>query len=158
MLAPIEPRQILQAGANYYKHVLDIIVAERRAQGVDEETARAEGRRIMDARVAGGEPYVFLGAVGAICGPYDDVLLPPRGEQHDWELELCAVLGPGGAVAGYTIANDLSTRDLGLPRGPEGDRHRLAARQERADVPAARPVDRAGAVRRAGAPAGDAAG
>jgi len=112
VLAPIEPRQILQAGANYYKHVLDIIVAERRAQGVDEETARAEGRRIMDARVAGGEPYVFLGAVGAICGPYDDVVLPPRGEQHDWELELCAVLGPRGAVAGYTIANDLSTRDL----------------------------------------------
>jgi len=112
VLAPIEPRQVLQAGANYYKHVLDIIVAERRRDGVDEETARAEGRRIMDARVAGGEPYVFLGAVGAICGPYDDVLLPPRGEQHDWELELCAVLGPGGTVAGYTIANDLSTRDL----------------------------------------------
>ncbi len=42
----------------------------------------------MDARVATGEPYVFLGAVGAICGPYDDVILPRRGEQHDWELEL----------------------------------------------------------------------
>ena len=94
VLAPIEPRQVLQAGANYYKHVLDIIVAERRRQGIDEEAARAEGTRIMDERVATGEPYVFLGAVGAICGPYDNVILPPRGEQHDWELELCAVLGP----------------------------------------------------------------
>ncbi len=112
VLAPIEPRQVLQAGANYYKHVLDIIVAERRAQGIDEEAARAEGTRIMDERVATGEPYIFLGAVGAICGPYDNVILPPRGEQHDWELELCAVLGPRGEIAGYTIANDLTTRDL----------------------------------------------
>lgn len=113
VLAPIEPRQVLQAGANYYKHVLDIIVAERRRQGIEEEAARAEGTRIMDERVATGEPYVFLGAVGAICGPYDNVILPPRGEQHDWELELCAVLGgPRGEIAGYTIANDLTTRDL----------------------------------------------
>ena len=112
VLAPIEPRQVLQAGANYYKHVLDIIVAERTRAGVDEETARREAREIMDARVATGEPFVFLGAVGAICGPYDDVILPRRGEQHDWELELAAVLGPDGAVVGYTMANDLTTRDL----------------------------------------------
>ncbi len=103
---------MLQAGANYYKHVLDIIVAERTRAGVDEETARREAREIMDARVATGEPFVFLGAVGAICGPYDDVILPRRGEQHDWELELAAVLGPDGAVVGYTMANDLTTRDL----------------------------------------------
>ena len=37
---------------------------------------------------------------------------PGRGEQHDWELELACVLGPGGTIAGYTIANDLTTRDL----------------------------------------------
>lgn len=112
VLAPIEPRQVLQAGANYYKHVLDIIVAERTRAGVDEEKARGEAREIMDARVAMGEPFVFLGAVGAICGPYDDVILPRRGEQHDWELELAAVLGPAGAIVGYTMANDLTTRDL----------------------------------------------
>lgn len=112
VLAPVEPRQVFQAGANYYKHVLELIVAERTRAGDDEETAHAEGRKIMDARVAGGEPYVFLGAVGAICGAYDDIVLPPRGEQHDWELELAAVLGTNGEVVGYTIANDISTRDL----------------------------------------------
>jgi 2-keto-4-pentenoate hydratase/2-oxohepta-3-ene-1,7-dioic acid hydratase in catechol pathway len=112
VLAPVEPRQVVQAGANYYKHVLDLIVAERTRAGDDPNTARAEGRRIMDARVAAGEPYLFLGAVSAICGPYDDVVLPARGEQHDWELELAAVIGPDGAVAGYTIANDVTTRDL----------------------------------------------
>jgi 2-keto-4-pentenoate hydratase/2-oxohepta-3-ene-1,7-dioic acid hydratase in catechol pathway len=112
VLAPIEPRQVIQAGANYYKHVLELIVAERTRAGDDPDVAHEEGRRIMDARVANGEPYLFLGAVGAICGPYDDVVLPARGDQHDWELELAAVLGPGGEIAGYTIANDLSTRDL----------------------------------------------
>jgi 2-keto-4-pentenoate hydratase/2-oxohepta-3-ene-1,7-dioic acid hydratase in catechol pathway len=112
VLAPIEPRQVVQAGANYYKHVLDLIVGERTRAGDDPETARAGAREIMDGRVAHGEPYMFLGAVGAICGPYDDVRLPARGEQHDWELELAAVIGPGGSVAGYTIANDLTTRDL----------------------------------------------
>jgi 2-keto-4-pentenoate hydratase/2-oxohepta-3-ene-1,7-dioic acid hydratase in catechol pathway len=112
VLPPVEPRQVIQAGANYYKHVLDLIVAERTRAGDDPETARAEGRRIMDARVAAGEPYLFLGAVSALCGPFDDVVLPPRGEQHDWELELAAVIGPAGAVAGYTIANDITTRDL----------------------------------------------
>jgi 2-keto-4-pentenoate hydratase/2-oxohepta-3-ene-1,7-dioic acid hydratase in catechol pathway len=60
--------------------------------------------------------------VSAICGPYDDIVLPARGTQHDWELELAAVIGTAGHdippeqalahVAGYTIANDLTTRDL----------------------------------------------
>jgi hypothetical protein len=51
--APCEPRQIVQSGANYYKHVVDLIVAERVRAGEDAEVARAEARKIMDAR---GEP------------------------------------------------------------------------------------------------------
>lgn len=112
VLAPIEPRQIVQAGANYYKHVLELIVAERSRAGEDPEVARAQAREIMDARVAHGEPYLFLGAVSALCGPDDDVVLPAHGSQHDWELELAAVIGPDATVAGYTIANDITTRDL----------------------------------------------
>jgi 2-keto-4-pentenoate hydratase/2-oxohepta-3-ene-1,7-dioic acid hydratase in catechol pathway len=86
------------------------------------EEAQALGAKLMDERVAIGEPYIFLGAASAVSGPYDDVVLPRRGEQHDWELELAAVIGIGGRqipkeqalshVAGYTIANDLTTRDL----------------------------------------------
>jgi 2,4-diketo-3-deoxy-L-fuconate hydrolase len=113
VLAPVRPVQILQSGANYRRHVLDIILAEERERGnMSDADARAMGERIMDERAATGEPYVFLGAPSAICGAYDDVLLPAVGEQHDWELELACVLGPGGAIAGYTIANDLTTRDL----------------------------------------------
>ncbi len=123
VLPPLVPDQVLQSGANYRRHVMDIIVAEERERGtLSEEQAREMAARVMDQRVATGEPYVFLGAVSAICGPYDDVVLPARGAQHDWELELAAVIGTGGRhiapeqglahVAGYTIANDLTTRDL----------------------------------------------
>jgi 2-keto-4-pentenoate hydratase/2-oxohepta-3-ene-1,7-dioic acid hydratase in catechol pathway len=121
-LPPITPLQILQSGANYRKHVIDIILAEERERGrMSEEDAMAMGRRIMDERAASGEPYLFFGTVTAMCGAYDDVILPEAGNQHDWELELAAVIGNGGRdipveralehVAGYTIANDLTTRD-----------------------------------------------
>lgn len=125
VLPPIEPTaQILQSGANYRQHVIDLAVdkgiGERPDMTLDE--LREETARMMDERAATGEPYVFLGSVAALCGAYDDVLLPARGEEHDWELELAAVIGrparhvaPEDAldyVAGYTIANDLTTREL----------------------------------------------
>jgi 2,4-diketo-3-deoxy-L-fuconate hydrolase len=121
--APVVPDQVLQSGANYRKHVIDIILAEERERGSMTDAEALElGGRVMDERAAAGEPYVFLGAASAICGPYDDIVLPRRGEQHDWELELAAVIGTPGRripreralehVAGYTIANDLTTRDL----------------------------------------------
>jgi 2-keto-4-pentenoate hydratase/2-oxohepta-3-ene-1,7-dioic acid hydratase in catechol pathway len=122
-LVPLIPNQILQSGANYRKHVLDLVVAEELERGtMSREDAEAMGAQLMDERVAIGEPYVFLGAASAVTGPYDEVVLPSRGEQHDWELELAAVIGIGGRqipkqralehIAGYTIANDLTTRDL----------------------------------------------
>jgi 2,4-didehydro-3-deoxy-L-rhamnonate hydrolase len=121
--APLTSGQILQSGANYRRHVMDLIVAEELQKGtMSREDAEALGAKIMDERIAVGEPYVFLGASSAICGPNDEVILPARGDQHDWELELAAVIGVGGRhipksealshVAGYTIANDLTTRDL----------------------------------------------
>jgi 2-keto-4-pentenoate hydratase/2-oxohepta-3-ene-1,7-dioic acid hydratase in catechol pathway len=122
-LPPICPAQILQSGANYRKHVIDIILAEERERGVlSEDDALAMGRRIMDERAANGEPYLFFGGVTAMCGAFDDVLLPAEGKQHDWELELAAVIARPGRnvpveraldyVAGYTMANDVTTRDL----------------------------------------------
>jgi 2-keto-4-pentenoate hydratase/2-oxohepta-3-ene-1,7-dioic acid hydratase in catechol pathway len=114
VLPPVEPRQILQSGANYYKHVIELGVAQGVGSkpGMSAEEVRAEVTRIMDERAANGEPYLFLGAVSSLCGAYDDVVLPDEGEQHDWELELAAVIGgPEPHVAGYTISNDLTTRD-----------------------------------------------
>ena len=127
---PVEPRQILQAGANYRKHVVDIVMAERRADlsttghnsDTPEDEVRAWAENMMDERVRTGSPYVFNGLAGALTGPYDEIVLPERGTKHDWELELALVVGKPARhltrenalehVAGYTICNDLTTRSL----------------------------------------------
>jgi len=127
---PVEPRQILQAGANYRKHVVDIVMAERRADlsttghnsDTPEDEVRAWAENMMDERVRSGSPYVFNGLAGALTGPYDEIVLPERGTKHDWELELALVIGKTARhltrenalehVAGYTICNDLTTRSL----------------------------------------------
>ena len=79
----------------------------------------------MDERVAKGEPYVFTKPVSSISGAYDDLVLPATTKKPDWELELAVIIGKEGYaiaeddamsyVAGYTIANDISARDL-IPR------------------------------------------
>jgi 2-keto-4-pentenoate hydratase/2-oxohepta-3-ene-1,7-dioic acid hydratase in catechol pathway len=127
---PVSPGQILQAGANYRKHVVDIVMAERRAQrsptGHNSDVPEAEVRQwaenMMDERARTGAPYVFAGLPSALTGPYDEIVLPERGENHDWELELAAVIGKPARnltrenaldhVAGYTISNDITTRSL----------------------------------------------
>ena len=98
---PVSPGQILQCGANYRRHVVDIVMAERRADEsvtghnsqVPEAEVRAWAEAMMDERARTGAPYVFAGLSGALAGPYDDVILPERGAKHDWELELAAVIG-----------------------------------------------------------------
>ncbi|MFT3863221.1 MAG: fumarylacetoacetate hydrolase family protein [Solirubrobacterales bacterium] len=122
VLPPIAPDQVLQSGANYRRHVIDLILAEERLNGrYTEAEAREMGERIMTERAENGEPYLFFGTATAMCGPVDDVVLPTDGTQHDWELELAAVIGRPGRdipveealdhVAGYTIVNDITTRD-----------------------------------------------
>jgi 2,4-diketo-3-deoxy-L-fuconate hydrolase len=123
VLAPVQPRQILQAGANYRTHVIDLAVKHAEIRpGMTPEQVRTEVAATMDRRAAEGEPYLFAGLPSAVAGPYDDVVLPPYSRQHDWELELAAVIGREtfrvgrdralDHVAGYTIVNDLTTRDL----------------------------------------------
>jgi 2,4-didehydro-3-deoxy-L-rhamnonate hydrolase len=120
--APLEPGQILQSGANYRTHVIDLAVAHRPADDPrDEAQARSEIAAMMDRRAAEGTPYLFVGLPSAVTGPSDDVVIPPWTEKFDWELELAAVVGreafrvaPADAldhVAAYTIANDLTARD-----------------------------------------------
>jgi 2-keto-4-pentenoate hydratase/2-oxohepta-3-ene-1,7-dioic acid hydratase in catechol pathway len=127
---PVAPRQILQCGANYRSHVVDIVMAERRADesstghnsDVPEREVRAWAEAMMDERAKTGSPYVFTGLPSALAGPYDEIILPTRGENHDWELELAAVIGRPARnltrenaldhVAGYTICNDITTRSL----------------------------------------------
>jgi 2-keto-4-pentenoate hydratase/2-oxohepta-3-ene-1,7-dioic acid hydratase in catechol pathway len=121
--APVQPRQVFQSGANYRQHVIDLVVAHRPPDAAESEAeARRRAAELMDRRAREDRPYVFTGLPTAVTGPYDDVVLPAWCRQPDWELELAAVIGrpayrvpPGQAlehVAGYTIANDLTAREL----------------------------------------------
>ena len=72
------------------------------------------------------EPVIFMKAVSALTGPYDDVVLPPGSEKSDWEVELGVVIGKeiryvdesaaSNAIAGYCVVNDLSERAFQLER------------------------------------------
>ncbi|WP_236567623.1 MULTISPECIES: fumarylacetoacetate hydrolase family protein [unclassified Nocardiopsis] len=120
--APVRPRQILQSGANYRTHVLDLAVAHEPEGGRSAERVRAETAAMMDRRAAEDQPYVFIGLPSSVSGPYDDVVIPSWCVKPDWELELAAVIGepafrvtPQRAlehVAAYTIANDVTAREL----------------------------------------------
>jgi len=122
--APVAPRQIFCAGANYHKHVVDLVVDGTMARdpGADREAVRARAEAMMRQRAESGMPFVFMGAASAIIGPYDDFEIPYNVTQPDWELELAAVIGRPARrvsaaqalehVAGYTIANDVTSREL----------------------------------------------
>src|ERR1700744_22533 len=120
--APLRPGQIFQSGANYFTHAVQLMMAAAAENGDDDpEATRRNATALMEERAANGTPYVFIGLASAICGPDDNVVLPDIGTQHDWELELGVVIGTEAyrvgaedalrAVAGYVIANDLTTRD-----------------------------------------------
>lgn len=120
--APIEPGQILQSGANYRTHVIDLAAAHHAERGTRPDAEiRAEVAELMDRRAAEGTPYLFIGLPSAVTGPHDDVTIPAWTQKFDWELELVAVIGREAFrvdrehaldhVAAYTIANDLTARD-----------------------------------------------
>ncbi len=70
------------------------------------------------------EPVVFMKATSALCGPYDDVIIPRGSEKTDWEVELGVVIGKEARyvterealshVAGYCVVNDVSERAFQL--------------------------------------------
>lgn len=120
---PVQPRQVLCAGANYTRHVSEMAFGALKRGGdprADDEL-RVAARQIAED-LKNGEPFIFAGLPSALSGAHDDVVLWGPGEHHDWELELAVVIGRGGRnipreramehIAGYTISNDISTRDL----------------------------------------------
>jgi 2,4-diketo-3-deoxy-L-fuconate hydrolase len=73
------------------------------------------------------QPIPFMKATTALCGPYDDVVIPHGSTKTDWEVELGVVIGDVARrvpvsralehVAGYIIVNDISERAFQLERG-----------------------------------------
>ncbi len=122
---PVASAQVFCAGANYTKHVRQIMFSAAKSNPDErrsDDLLRAAAEESVRERAESGTPYVFCAPSAAMCGAQDDIVLWGPGVQHDWELELAVVIGrhasnvPAGDameyVAGYTISNDVSTRDL----------------------------------------------
>ncbi len=72
------------------------------------------------------EPIMFMKATTCICGPNDEIIIPPNSKKLDWEVELGIVIGTKGSyiskenalehVAGYCTINDISEREHQIER------------------------------------------
>ncbi len=117
------PRQIFCSGANYKKHVVDIIVAQtmEETKHMNPEERRAYGTQKMEERAAKGTPFFFVKAQSTVSGARDLLVLPEDVKQPDWELELGVVIGRPARrvsreralehVAGYVVVNDITSRE-----------------------------------------------
>lgn len=96
------PSKIVCVGLNYAQHA-------------------AEGGMTLPS-----EPILFFKAPSAVCGPYDDIIIPKYSVKTDWEVELALVIGKRASyvdeaeamdhVAGYVLHNDVSERAFQLER------------------------------------------
>lgn len=115
LLAPLpEPGAVYCCGANYTDHI-----NEMRPMLKDLPTD------IDERELVGDEPWFLVSTVrGSVVGPGTRVHMPQGSQRLDWEIELAAVIGTTARgvsveralehVAGYTICNDLSARDLSI--------------------------------------------
>ena len=102
-LAPIQPSKIICIGRNYLAH------------------AKEHQAEVPEV------PLIFLKPPSAVIGPGDSILLPPQSKQVEHEAELAIVIGRRGRwitpedaldyILGYTIANDVTARDLQFSDG-----------------------------------------
>ncbi|HTJ90694.1 MAG TPA: fumarylacetoacetate hydrolase family protein [Acidocella sp.] len=78
------------------------------------------------------EPIVFLKALSAFSGPFDNIRIPRGSKKTDWEVELGIVIGTKASyvseaeamnhVAGYCVVNDVSEREYQLERSGSWDK------------------------------------
>jgi acylpyruvate hydrolase len=89
LLAPVpQPRAIFGIGLNYAAH------------------AAETGGQVPEA------PIVFLKLPSSAVPPSGPIVCPSVVKRLDYEGELGVVIGAGGAIAGYTVCDDVSARDL----------------------------------------------
>ena len=100
--APLRPTRIFAAASNYVEH--------------------ADEMGTVLAAKKDSHPYMFTKISSTVIGPGEAVCIPPESQKVDWEVELGVVIGKRGRriplesaldhVAGYTVVNDISARDL----------------------------------------------
>jgi len=107
LLAPLEPPTIR-----------DFVTFEEHVEGVRRSVDRSG--EVPDAWY--DAPTFYFTNPYAVIGPHDDVPMPPGSRLLDFELEVAVVIGRAGRdltpeqarshIAGYTLFNDWSARDL----------------------------------------------
>lgn len=88
LLKPHAPRVLYGIGLNYRAHAAE--------QGLEPPEF----------------PIVFTMSPSSATGPAGPVVCPKVVRRLDYEGELAIVMGAGGEVAGYAVADDVSARDL----------------------------------------------
>jgi acylpyruvate hydrolase len=89
LLQPVlEPGTVYAIGLNYAKHV--------------EETGNTAPER----------PIVFVKVLGSVAPPGGPIRCPAVVKRLDYEGELAIVIGAGGRIGGFCVADDVSARDL----------------------------------------------
>ncbi|KJK51328.1 2-hydroxyhepta-2,4-diene-1,7-dioate isomerase [Lentzea aerocolonigenes] len=98
LLAPILPTKIIGIGRNYADHAAEL------------------GNEVP------AEPLVFLKPNTSVIGPNVEIKIPAASQRVDFEGELAVIIGQPcrevpkakamSVVMGYTIANDVTARDL----------------------------------------------
>lgn len=110
LYAPLRPSKVIAAGRNYRAHL-----------------AEMSGNKLPH-RI----PSTWLKGSHAVIGPRDPIVRPRATEKLDYETEMAFVIGTRcknvpaeramEVVAGYTIANDVTARDVGRIERAEGNR------------------------------------
>ena len=98
ILPPVYPSKVVCVGLNYQDHAAELD---------------------MDLP---DEPVLFLKPPTTVIGPADPIIYPPESRQVDYEAELAVIVGQNAHkisvddasnyIAGYTVLNDVTARDL----------------------------------------------
>jgi 2-dehydro-3-deoxy-D-arabinonate dehydratase len=103
LLAPIEHQEVWASGVTYYR--------SRSAR--IEESKDAGGGDFYDRVYSAERPELFFKAVAhKVAGPDSHVKIRRDATWSVPEPELTLVINPRGQIIGYTVGNDMSSRDI----------------------------------------------
>jgi 2-dehydro-3-deoxy-D-arabinonate dehydratase len=103
ILAPIVGQEVWAAGVTYYR--------SRNARM--EESKDAGGGSFYDRVYAAERPELFFKATGRrVIGPGGAVRIRSDAKWSVPEPELTLLINPAGEIIGYTVGNDMSSRDI----------------------------------------------
>jgi 2-dehydro-3-deoxy-D-arabinonate dehydratase len=101
--APIEHQEVWAAGVTYYR--------SRSAR--IEESKDAGGGDFYDRVYTAERPELFFKAVAhKVAGPHNNVKIRRDAIWSVPEPELALLINPRGQIIGYTVGNDMSSRDI----------------------------------------------